>query len=55
MSFQDLADAVRIRKASVHYQFPTKSDLLMALIDGHEASYRTDQEHPAHELQRYAS
>ena len=37
MSFQDLADAVCIRKASVHYHFPTKSDLLIALIDGHEA------------------
>jgi TetR/AcrR family transcriptional repressor of nem operon len=36
MSFQDLADAVRIRKASVHYHFPTKSDLLIALIDGYD-------------------
>lgn len=36
MSFQDLADAVRIRKASVHYYFRTKSDLLIALIDGYD-------------------
>jgi TetR/AcrR family transcriptional repressor of nem operon len=33
MSFQDLSDAVGIRKASVHHHFPTKSDLLRALID----------------------
>ena len=33
MSFQDLSDAVGIRKASVHHHFPTKSDLLLALIE----------------------
>lgn len=33
MSYQDLAEAVGIRKASIHHHFPTKSDLLVALID----------------------
>lgn len=31
-SFADLAKAADIRKASVHYHFPTKTDLAMALI-----------------------
>ncbi len=33
MSYQDLSDAVGIRKASIHYHFPTKSDLLIAVIE----------------------
>jgi TetR/AcrR family transcriptional repressor of nem operon len=32
MSYQDLSEAVGIRKASIHYHFPTKSDLLVSLI-----------------------
>ena len=31
-SFRDLADRVRIKTASIHYYFPTKSDLCRALI-----------------------
>ena len=31
-SFRDLADRVRIKTASVHYHFPTKSELCRALI-----------------------
>ena len=31
-SFRDLADRVRIRSASIHYHFPTKSELCRALI-----------------------
>jgi TetR/AcrR family transcriptional repressor of nem operon len=33
MSYQHLSDAVGIRKASIHHHFPTKEDLLNALID----------------------
>jgi TetR/AcrR family transcriptional repressor of nem operon len=33
MSYQHLSDAVGIRKASIHHHFPTKSDLLVALIE----------------------
>lgn len=33
-SFQDLADHVGIRKASIHHHFPSKSDLGVAVIAG---------------------
>ena len=33
MSYNDLSQAVGIRKASVHYHFPKKDDLIKALID----------------------
>jgi TetR/AcrR family transcriptional repressor of nem operon len=32
-SFADVAEEVRIRKASIHHYFPTKADLALALID----------------------
>ncbi len=32
-SFQDLAEAVGIRKASIHHHFPTKNDLGLALTE----------------------
>jgi TetR/AcrR family transcriptional repressor of nem operon len=38
MSYQHLSDEVGIRKASIHHHFPTKTDLLAALID----RYRED-------------
>ncbi len=38
MSFADLATAADIRKASVHYHFPTKADLAAKMI----AQYRKD-------------
>src|SRR5215471_18066515 len=39
MSFQKLADAVGINKASVHYYFPTKTALLVALVDGYHSGF----------------
>lgn len=36
-SYADLADAVGIRKASVHYHFPRKADLALALIERYSA------------------
>jgi TetR/AcrR family transcriptional repressor of nem operon len=33
MSYQDISEAVGIRKASVHTHFPKKEDLLVALLD----------------------
>lgn len=36
-SYADLAEALGIRKASIHYHFPSKSDLARALV----ARYRT--------------
>ena len=32
-SYQDIADALKIRKASIHYHFETKADLVIAVID----------------------
>lgn len=50
-SFRDLADAVGIRAASVHYHFPTKADLGVALVDWFRAQDNPDiaalcQAHP---------
>ena len=33
MSYQDISEAVGIRKASIHYHFPTKDDLVATLLD----------------------
>ena len=32
-SYQDIADALGIRKASIHYHFPSKSDLGIAVVN----------------------
>ena len=32
-SYQDIADALGIRKASIHYHFPSKADLGVAVIN----------------------
>ncbi|MEJ6394829.1 TetR/AcrR family transcriptional regulator [Gymnodinialimonas sp. 2305UL16-5] len=36
-SYADLAEAVGIRKASIHYHFPSKADLSAALMDRYHA------------------
>lgn len=33
MSYADISNAIGIRKASIHYHFPTKDDLVAALLD----------------------
>ncbi|NET70520.1 MAG: TetR/AcrR family transcriptional regulator [Sphaerospermopsis sp. SIO1G2] len=33
MSYADISTAVGIRKASIHYHFPSKDDLVIALLD----------------------
>ncbi|MFV8259075.1 TetR/AcrR family transcriptional regulator [Bdellovibrio bacteriovorus] len=38
-SFQTVADALGIRKASLHYYFASKEDLGMALIEEYQKSY----------------
>lgn len=38
-SFQDLADRLKIRKASIHYYFRTKNDLLRELIQEYGKSF----------------
>jgi TetR/AcrR family transcriptional repressor of nem operon len=38
-SYADLADAVGIRKASIHHHFPTKAALAEALVAAYDARY----------------
>ncbi|GLS42333.1 TetR/AcrR family transcriptional regulator [Methylobacterium brachythecii] len=38
-SYADLADAVGIRKASIHHHFRTKEDLAIALVAAYDARY----------------
>lgn len=40
-SFQDLADQLKIKKASIHYHFRTKNDLFRELIQDYRESFRT--------------
>lgn len=39
-SYADLAAAVGIRKASIHYHFPTKADLSLALIERYHVTFK---------------
>ena len=32
-SYQDISDVLKIRKASIHYHFESKTDLVIAVID----------------------
>jgi TetR/AcrR family transcriptional regulator, transcriptional repressor for nem operon len=38
-SYQDIADGLGIRKASIHYHFPSKTDLGIAVIDRYIARF----------------
>lgn len=38
-SYQDIADKLGIRKASIHYHFPSKADLGMAVVDRYVARF----------------
>jgi len=39
-SFQDLADMVGIKKASIHYHYPTKEDLGKAIVQKFRADFK---------------
>ena len=39
MSYADISKAVNIRKASIHYHFPTKEKLVAALLDRYSADF----------------
>lgn len=39
MSYADISKAVNIRKASIHYHFPTKEKLVVALLDRYSADF----------------
>jgi TetR/AcrR family transcriptional regulator, transcriptional repressor for nem operon len=38
-SYQDIADSLGIRKASIHYHFPSKTDLGTAVVDRYVARF----------------
>ena len=39
MSYKDLSSEIGIRKASIHYHFPKKEDLIIAILDRCRESY----------------
>lgn len=39
MSYADISEAVGIRKASIHYYFPTKENLLVALLERYRLEF----------------
>ena len=40
-SYQDIADSLGIRKASIHYHFPSKTELGIAVVDRYVARFGT--------------
>jgi TetR/AcrR family transcriptional repressor of nem operon len=59
-SYADISDAIGIRKASIHHHFPTKAELVAALVDRYrqqaELGLKALQEQfasPADQLQSY--
>jgi TetR/AcrR family transcriptional repressor of nem operon len=40
ISYADIATALDIRKASIHYHFPTKADLGVAVIERYDSAFR---------------
>jgi TetR/AcrR family transcriptional repressor of nem operon len=62
MSYQHISDAVGIRKASIHHHFPTKDDLIDAVIDRYAAyilevmdGIFSSKVSPAAKLRKYAA
>src|SRR5215813_11325513 len=60
ISYQHLSEAVGIRKASIHYHFPTKQDLIEALIERYHGYFiglvdriLAEESDPARMLDRY--
>jgi TetR/AcrR family transcriptional repressor of nem operon len=41
-SYRDLANLVGIKTASIHYYFPQKEDLLLAVVDSYRACWRDE-------------
>lgn len=62
MSYQDISDAVGIRKASIHHHFPTKDQLIDAVVERYTAYFLgvvdgivTSKQDAATKLRRYAA
>lgn len=55
-SYADIAEAIQIRKASIHHHFPTKTALVVAVLERHrnrmKEALNTLDEHVAHPLDR---
>jgi TetR/AcrR family transcriptional repressor of nem operon len=51
-SYQDIADALKIRKASIHYHFASKTELGMAVIDRYVAGFGQALDEIAADAQR---
>ena|ERR1700722_5488035 len=43
-SYADIADAVQIRKASIHHHFPTKTALVVAVLERHRRRMQEGQD-----------
>jgi TetR/AcrR family transcriptional regulator, transcriptional repressor for nem operon len=41
-SYADVADAINIRKASIHHHFPSKTDLVIAVVNEWRAAFDAD-------------
>ncbi|GKQ54883.1 TetR/AcrR family transcriptional regulator [Bradyrhizobium sp. Ce-3] len=61
-SYADIAEAIGIRKASIHHHFPTKAELASALVDRYRRetelglrSLREQSADPADQLQSYVN
>jgi TetR/AcrR family transcriptional repressor of nem operon len=62
MSYQDISDAVGIRKASIHHHFPTKDSLIEAVLQRYAAYFFRlvdeifeSEADPAAKLRKYAA
>jgi TetR/AcrR family transcriptional regulator, transcriptional repressor for nem operon len=60
-SYADISEAVGIRKASIHYHFPSKTDLGKALVARYREVFRQERsridqntDHALHKLERFA-
>lgn len=61
-SFHDLASELKLRTASIHYHFPTKADLAVALLQRYRQRFQHELEaiggavdDPSHRLKRFAA
>lgn len=62
MSYQDISDAIGIRKASIHHHFPTKDDLIEAVVRRYTSYFLgvvdgivASKQDPATKLRQYAA
>jgi TetR/AcrR family transcriptional repressor of nem operon len=62
MSYRDISEAIGIRKAGVHYHFPTKEELLLALLERYSGyvlgmleQIITSPEAPETKMRRYCA